>query len=254
MAKKNNQENPFDRGQAPKFPDMACIGVVTGIGEPKQTDYDKELNLITFPVEITTGGAVPVRAKGDIKLTAAFLDQAFRRDDLPTVENGDKLDKVYENHIASRARSKSVPTLLGFSGMDYEKYGNVGRALQGCYRAWIAADPTGKDEEAMRAFVQSLHSTLAEHLVGTEIGFWLVQGQKPSGNMDPETGREIWERTQFFNIKAPRFVDAAFFRPDKAGRDYVLKSIGKQKGVDATTGKPYREATFDETTEIPAAY
>ena len=242
MAKKNNQENPFDRGQAPKFPDMACIGVVTGIGEPKQTDYDKELNLITFPVEITTGGAVPVWAKGDIKLTAAFLDPAFRRDDLPTVENGDKLDKVYENHIASRAGSKSVPTLLGFSGMDYEKYGNVGRALQALFVAGNATDPA------------VLRDTLAEHLVGTEIGFWLVQGQKPSGNVDPETGREIWERTQFFNIKAPRFVDAAFFRPDKAGRDYVLKSIGKQKAVDATTGKPYREATFDETTEIPAAY
>lgn len=243
MATRNTQG--FDRGETPSFPDMACIGTVAGVGAGKSFDNGATT---TFPVEIKSGGNVPVKHRGSIRLAPDFLNPAFKRKELATVENGSQLDWIYDTNLAAseyinnedpvtgevtKVKNRTIPHLLGLTGIDYSAYAEVTKAL---FALW----PDYVDEASIQAVLDS-------HLKGRNIGYWLVQQVNMVAEVD---GRKIFEPTRYFNVKTPRFLDAAYFSPSEKGRQYVLDQIAKQK-TRRPDGQAWRAACFDIGTPFP---
>ena len=247
----------FDRGPVPRYPDMACIGRVTGIGEP--VSYDNDVTT-TFPVLIETAGSVPTVPRASIRLAAAFLNPDFKRaelaglkagkasmlwifsDNISAPKNKEKEtedgDLEYERDEAGDyVQDRSIPHLLGLCGVDYKKYGKISEELQALW----------PDKATSRAEIKAI---LERHLTGCEVGFWLMQKQEKVGETLNDAGETVgvWESTNLFNIKAPKFEDAAYFRPDAKGRAWILSRVRSEKNVNKKTGQPYKTATFDEAT------
>ena len=187
---------------------------------------------------MNTIGDVPTKASGSIRIVPFFLKPGFKRDSLAELEGGDKLDKTFNENFATREGGDGIPTLLGYSSVDYDKYAAVGTALKNLWpELEKGTEPAGLIKGAL------------ETLIGNEVGFWLVQGAKATDEINPETGKALWKRTGFYNVGTPRFEKASFFKPDAKGRAYILDHVAKRASkVDQRTGEPYLLATFDEGT------
>lgn len=235
------RKNPFDEGQVLRSPDRACIGRVASVGEGKPRNDGRT---ISWPVEIETIGAVPGgKARAYLEFAPFFLEEGFHRDEfVDSNEDGAFYDKIFEENLSARksadkSKPRGVPALLGLCGCDYDRYIDVGDALKAAYAA--TADKT------FEALEPALREALAAGLTDVELGFWQVQGVKYAGE-DAE-GKSIWERTQYFNIRKPRFEKSAWFKPDADGRKRILDRCASSK-VNEKDGLPWIVATFDEST------
>jgi hypothetical protein len=233
MAK--NVANPFDAGEAKPKPSAACLGVVESIDEPKVNDD----GTATFAVNLKTVGVPPQggnKPKVWIRVSPSFFSPTFKRASLRGVEGGDYLDRLYSESICAADGDEAIPHLLGLCGVDREKYAALGTEL-------IALD--GPEDPTV------IKQVLEAHLLGNEVGFWLTQGSQRTDEVNPETGKNIWIRTRYYNVRAPKFISAAYFPPTEKGRKKVLDYVAKGADrVNAETGEPYNIAAFDETTVI----
>lgn len=227
--------NPFDQGEAKPKPSVACLGVVESLDDPKVN----EDGTATFPVNLRTVGAPPPngnKPKVWLRVSPSFFDPTFKRASLKNVEGGDYLDRLYEETVCASDGNEGIPHLLGLCGVDRDKYYALGRALN---------DLNAPEDPAL------IKQVLEAHLIGNEVGYWLTQGSQKTDEVDEITGKPKYIRTRFYNVRAPKFVPAAYFPPTEKGREKVLKFV--QKGADRINpenGEPYNIAAFDETTVV----
>lgn len=233
---------------------------MTGVGDP--ISYDNNVTT-TFPVTIQAAGTVPTTPRASIRLSAAFLNPAFKRTDLAGIKfgNASALWVFSDNIAAPKHREvekedgtiefakdddgdlipdRSVPHLLGLCGLDFKKYAKVSSAL---IDLW--PDRATKSSE--------IKAVLEQYLPGSEIGFWLIQKQEKVGETVNDKGDTvgIWEPTNLWNVRAPKFEDAAYFRPDSKGRSWILSRVRDERNVikvGPRAGEVYKKATFDEAT------
>ena len=234
------KKNPFDEGSVLRSPDRACIGRVAAIGEGKPRN---EGRTISWPITIETIGAVPGgKANAWFEIAPIFLDKNFKRDEfVNSNEDGAFYDKVFEDNLTARkpadGERRGIPALLGLCGCDTDRFYEAGTALKAAYEA--------TPDKSFDALEPVLREALASGLTGNEVGFWQCQGVKFAGT-DAE-GNNIWEVSPWFNIKAPKYVNSPWFKPNAEGRARVLDKCRNSK-TNAQTGQPYVVATFDEAT------
>jgi hypothetical protein len=260
VAKYEKNGGGFDRGAVPRYPDMAIIAKVTGIGEPISYDDDATT---TFPIDILTAGTVPrdVRARPSIRLASAFLKPTFKRTELAGVKFGNASALwVFSSNIAESKyeeiekdgeivykldkngdpiENNKVSHLYGFCGLDYKKYDKAQKALQGLW----------PDSAMSKAAIKQV---LADFLTDNEVGFWVKQKQELIAEYEDEEGKKVqeWQPTRLFNIDTPKFVKSAYFKTDAKSRAYILSQVRSEKNVNRATGQPWRKATFDEATSF----
>ena len=228
--------------EVPRYPAMACLGTVESVEDGKS--YNNDLT-VRFRVNIRPAGVVPVKHSASVEICAAFLDPALKPSDIKQVAgpDGEYLLKVFYTNMWVEPKivdangipqdNREVPHLLGLTGIDYKAYDDLLGDLKALW----------PDQATSAAAIKSV---LEQHLVGREIGYWLVQKVKHAGQ-DAE-GNNLWERTNFFNIVKPsKFDDAAYFRPNEKGRAWVLKQCASEKNVNAA-GDKYKAATFTADT------
>lgn len=227
--------NPFDQGEAKPKPSAACLGIVDSIDEPKVN----EDGTATFPINLRTVGAPPSggnKPKVWLRVSPSFFDPTFKRSSLKNVEGGDYLDRLYSESVCAADGEEGIPHLLGLCGVDREKYYALGAELNAL---------NGPEDPA------AIKQVLEAHLLGNEVGFWLTQGSQRTDEVDPETGKAKYIRTRFLNVRAPKFVSAAYFPPTEKGRKKILDYVAKgAERINPENGEPWNIAAFDETTVI----
>ena len=200
-------ENRFIQAAVPKMPDLACIGYVDEVQEPKPS---KSGVYIVHPVHIQKSQAG--RAVTNYIL---YRPEMFKRGFDPSVyenvEGGKGMLMSYRKHIAARNR---VTSLQAFSGSPEAFEGLQDRLLS-------LPEPT---PEAIHGVFKEVFLGAAKS--GAEVGYVLTQGTEDSGEVDAN-GKKIYSLTDRYEIQ--RFfhptadaVKSVQMRAKRSNGDFIV--------------------------------
>lgn len=200
--KKNMSETQgFRVPQAAYKPSLACLGYVD---EVVGTKVSKSQNYLVSTISLKGYGA-----SNDIKVYFTFrpewLVSGFNPLALERVEGGDKMIVVYRNNISS---DDSTPLLKGLVGCDNDKYDGLAEKM---FALEIDKMVDAEDNPDVGAICGAVNSVLIEVLInekaGERVGFILRQQSEKTGEVDAQSGKDIWRRLRWYEVNS-------WFNPD----------------------------------------
>lgn len=244
MSATATQTQGFGFAPVPDLPAKFCKGRVTDIAEPG-LDFTEEF--LQWNCTIQGYGASPM-AWYKLKLRPEWLH--LKADGTPfspatdinfsSKEQTAKYQREWNNNVLG----PSAPSaFLAFTGFSIEAVGNLAAALR-AIPAPAYDKETGEPEgESLKEFGRAVTDVLREHLIGNDFGYTLVQQQRQTDEVNPETGKKIYVKTDkyaigntFFNT-GDRFFDV--------NNEKTVESLRKKCEKEGNEGK--YQFLIDET-------
>lgn len=233
---------------APAKPSLFCVGVVTEVENGHLSDSE---NYMVIPITITAKDAGK-----DTKIQFLYQPnwftkefnsilglRAFKSENINEKGNLSGSAWVYSNNINNISDDEhAVSVLRGICGSQ-AKFEELSDRLLNLEVPAGADGPTVED--VTNTFREFLETSVGKDGQPMLVGYTLEQESKRTGEINPETGKNVYVKTKKYVIARKN----SFFDVTKKNLAYFTRNAEKSaiKGTDGEpTGEFYRKMTFTE--------
>ena len=196
----------FAKPEAAPKPTTANFGRVAEILEPRLTeqkyndDGSPKPRYINQEIRIEGYGASD-SLRVYLLYRQEWLTPGFRPNELKKCQNGEGLFRMYGQNIAMRENDKGdVSNLQGLVGCDPKKFDELAGAILNLPQIPLDEEQTvfGPSTDDVKAVLQHY---LIDEGYGSKLIYTIRQRKEKSDQIDPETGRPVWENTKYTELE-----------------------------------------------------